>query len=207
MASLRGIAALTAGAATAGAAMGLADVGTVFSLVLGVVVWGGTALALAPAGSPGRLRGAWTRDTGAERLAGELQEAAERVRRLRKRRDRLPFSRIADSVERICDHAEAILAEQAGSPRGYRRVRKPLVQYLSHVETIVARLEDIGARHGLDEDTRRRAEQMLSDLERIFVDYARRADPGDVLDLDARMALLEAEIAAEGIDGVGRAGR
>ena len=192
-----------AGAVTVAAAIVLAQIDPVFSVMLGSLVWGGTALVLTPASRSRRIKA--TEGTGfdADFVTGELEKADSLIQRIRAMHGGMRTSPIAGSIGRICYSAELIIADLGRNPRDYRRLRKPLVQYLPHVETIVERYNYMETGLAIDEQTRSRTQEMLRDLEKVFMEYNRRMMKDEAYDLDARIALLESAIDAEGIDGVG----
>ena len=199
----RHIIAPIAGAITLAAATFLLQIDPIFAVVLGGLVWGGTTLVLAPTDPFKRITATEGLGFDPKFVSQELEKASGLIQRIRKMRESMRVSPIGDSIGRICQSAEAIIDDLARNPRDYRRMRKPLVQYLPHVETIVERFNYMEDGHAMDEETRRRTEEMLRDLERVFMEYNRRMMKDEAHDLDARIALLETAIDSEGIDGVG----
>ncbi len=203
----RHIIAPVAGAITVAVAAVVAQIDPIFSVVVGGLVWGGTALVLAPISPFRRIKATEGLGFEPEFVMQELEKANGLIQRIRKMREGMRVSAIGNSIGRICDSADLIIADLTRNPRDYRRLRKPLVHYLPHVETIVERYNYMEDGLAMDEQTRSRTEEMLRDLEKVFMEYNRRMMKDEAHDLDARIALLESAIDAEGVDGVGGARR
>ena len=175
------------------------DLGPVMAVILGALVWGGAALTLMPRRRFGGLAKAQGLVYDAEMIRGELEAAVARVASIRRLGSTLALPGISDQLGRITASAEAIINDVERSPADYRRMRKALTHYLGHVETIAERVAYMHGTGALDRDTRQRTERTLSGVEQVFVDYTRRMVQDEAHDLDARIALLEQEIRAEGV--------
>lgn len=175
------------------------DLGPVLALVLGGLVWAGTALTLMPKKRFGSLDKAQGLVYGADMIRGELESALARTASIRRLAARLDWPNIGDRLGRIAASAEAIINDVERNPGDYRRMRKALTHYLAHVETIAERLAYMAESGALDTETRRRSEKTLVGVEQVFVDYTRRMVQDEAHDLDARISLLEQEIRAEGV--------
>ena len=196
---LRHVLAPGLGALVLVAALFALDLGPVMAIVLGLLVWGGTALTLMPRRRFGGLAKADGLVYDSEMIRKELEATVVRVASIRRLGARLASPPITDRLNRITASAESIIDDVERNPADYRRMRKALTHYLAHVETITERLVYMAGTGTLDPETRSRTEQTLAGVEQVFVDYTRRMVQDEAQDLDARIALLEQEIRAEGV--------
>ena len=175
------------------------DVHPLVSVAVGAVVYGGTLL-MTLSGNPFRsLTGRGDLGQAPAFAVAEVQQARERIRSIRGIGSGMPASQIGDSIGAIADSADAIIADLNRNPGDYRRLRKALVHYLPHVETIADRIAYMQRAGSVDPEIRGRAEQTLVDMQRLFVEYQRRMLADETFDLDARIALLEQEVRREGV--------
>ena len=173
--------------------------GAAISLGLGALVWLGGALVLNP---PRLLDGpSETRSIAVDQpmFKKEIKEAVLRIARLRKLRDRLDSDALRDSLEAISDSATVLIRDLERNPKDYRRLRKPLNHYLKHVEVVTERYAYMHATAPADAAVKERVERTLGDLQKVFLEYNRRMVEDEAYDLDARLALLDQQIAGEGI--------
>ena len=175
------------------------DMGAAISLGLGALVWLGGALVL----NPPRLldRQSEIRSIAVDQpmFKKEIKEAGLRIGRLRKLRDRLDSEPLRDSLEAICDSAAVMIRDLERNPSDYRRLRKALNHYLKHVDIVAERYAYMRATAPTDAAIKGRVERTLGDLQRVFLEYNRRMVEDEAYDLDARLALLEQQIAGEGL--------
>ena len=201
--ALRQVTALALGVAAAALGVFALDVHALVSVGVGAVVYGGTLLLTVPASRFKALAKSDDLGDTPEFVVAELQRTRERIQTIRKIRDRMPVSSVADSVGAIADSADTIMADLNRNPRDYRRLRKALVHYLPHVETIAERYAYVQEVGSVDPEMRGRAEQTLADMQRLFVEYQRRMLADETFELDTRIALLEQEVRREGIAASG----
>lgn len=175
------------------------DLGLIMAALLGAMVWGGIALTLMPRRRFGSLAKAQGLVYDPEIIRTELEAAVARVASIRRLGAGLALPAITEPLARITASAEKIIDDVERNPSDYRRMRKALTHYLSHVETIIERVGYMSGTGGLDPETRQRTERTLAGVEQVFVDYTRRMVQDEAHDLDARIALLEQEIQAEGV--------
>ncbi len=198
-AALRHIVAPGLGVAAMALGVFALDVHPLVSVAVGALVYGGTLLLTMP-GNP--FKSLEKRDDlgyAPEFVIAELQQARERIQAIRKIRSRMRISAVGDSIGAIADSADAIMADLNRNPRDYKRLRKALVHYLPHVETIADRYAYMQEAGSIDPDIESRAGQTLADMQRLFVEYQRRMLADETFDLDARIALLEQEVRREGV--------
>lgn len=175
------------------------DIVPTVAIVLGALVWAGTALLLSPRQRFKHLLKLDDLKYDAAAMRGELETAVGRIANLRRMAERMGRPALTGSLTRIADSADAMIADLERNPRDYRRMRKPLTHYLLHAETIAERFLYMQQTRTVDADLLRRTESTLGDLDRVFEDYKRRMVQDEAHDLDARIALLEQEIKAEGL--------
>ena len=199
VAALRHIVAPCLGIAAMGLGVFALDVHVLVSFGVAALVYGGTLLLTMPSNPFKSLAKRGDLGLAPEFVIAELQQAHERVRSIRKIRSRMRISTLGDSIGAIADSADAILADLNRNPRDYKRLRKALVHYLPHVETIADRYAYMQEAGSIDPEIRGRAEQTLADMQRLFVEYQRRMLADETFDLDTRIALLEQEVRREGV--------
>jgi hypothetical protein len=187
------------GAATIVVALFGLDVVPTVSIVLGALVWAGTALLLSPRQRFKKLLSLDDLKYDATAMRAELETALGRIASVRRMAEKMGRPAIAGSLARIADSAEAIVDDLERNPRDYRRMRKPLTHYLKHAETIAERFLYMQRTRTVDPELLRRTESTLGDLDRVFAEYKRRMVQDEAYDLDARIALLEQEIRTEGL--------
>lgn len=177
-----------------------------FPVLIGGLVWAGTYFLLKPDDPYTELRkAAADLSVDGQAIAEELGRVNARIDRLVaivRKLDRLGPSAVPvrASLVRIVEIAQVIVDDVVRTPADFPRMRKALVHYLGHVETVADRyayMMDVGV---ADADVQLRLKRGLADLELLFKDYKRRMVDDEVFDLDARLTLLEQEIASEGID-------
>ena len=199
----RHVAALALGVAATALGVFALDVHVLVSVGVGALVYGGSLLLTVPANRFKALPRSKELGEAPDFVVAELERTRERIRTIRKIRGRMPVSAVADSVGAIADSADAIIADLNRNPRDYRRLRKALVHYLPHVETIAERYAYVQEAGSVDPEMRGRAEQTLADMQRLFVEYQRRMLADETFDLDTRIALLEQEVRREGVAASG----
>lgn len=175
------------------------DVHPLVSVAVGAVVYAGTLLMTL---SSNPFRSLTKRNEFGQApafMTAEVQQARDRIRSIRRISSGMATSQIGDSIGAIADSADAIIADLGRNPGDYRRLRKALVHYLPHVETIADRIAYMQGVGPIDPEIRGRAEQTLVDMQRLFVEYQRRMLADETFDLDARIALLEQEVRREGV--------
>ncbi len=164
------------------------------SAIVGALVWAGVQLLWepAPAGAGGDRRTPLT--SGQKR---QLDAARERIAAIDRLRGALASATIADRLGAIARRAEAMVARLRGDPSGFALYRKPLGNYLAQVLDLAQRVAD-AERHGrADPAMLARVDATLGRLDALFRAVDERGAALDRLDLDARIAVLEAEIDAD----------
>ena len=193
----RVLAGAIAGLGAALLARGVLGLGIFLSLLAGIGVWVAMAALLGPRGPLSRLTLAQRIGADGARVLAEMDEARARIGRLRSLRSRLSAQGLRGSLGAIADTGDALLRDLERNPADYRRVRKALVQYLGHVDTIADRLAYLHQAKALSPELLSKTEATLVEMERVFAEYRRRMVNDEEFDIDARLSLLEQEMKAD----------
>ena len=197
---------LLLGAATVAMSWQGLAMGATVSLGLGALVWLGGALVLNPPRLLDKTSEARSIPIEQPMFKKEVEDAVRRIARLRMLRERVDSEPLRDSLEAIADSATVMISDLRRNPSDYRRLRKALNHYLRHVEIVTERYAYMRATAPVGSEIKDRVERTLGDLQQVFLEYNRRMVEDEAYDLDARLALLEQQIAGEGIaDEVGTA--
>lgn len=192
----RHIAAPALGAAAIVAAVFGLGLGPTVAIAIGVLVWAGAALVLAPARP---FAGLFARVGGglpADELERELEAAAARIAALRAHAATLG-GEIGRRLEAIAAAAEGVLDEVVRrAPSRYVEVRPVLTHTLAHVATIADRLVHLRAAGAGDDGFEARARHVLAELEPLMRRRRSRLLAAETMDIDARLTLLEEEVKA-----------
>ena len=172
------------------------------AIPVGLVVWGGLYVMLAPEGAfdPRKRKLEEAMAGVPAQFRKEIADAGDRIKAVRKAAFGFPGAEpIRDDILKITEHAKAILEDVRHQPRDYGRMRKALTHYLGHVETIAGRLTYLVKQGGDDAALMERSRATVKDLVGVFEQYRSKMLEDEVFDIDARIALLEQEIGGEDI--------
>jgi hypothetical protein len=164
------------------------------SAIVGALVWAGVQLLWepGPAATNGERR---TPPTPGQKR--QLDAARERVGAIDRLRGAMTSAPIADRLGAIARHAEAMIARLRSDASGFALYRKPLGNYLAQVLDLAHRVGDAERSGRADPAMLARVEATLGRLDALFRAVDERGAALDRLDLDARIAVLEAEIDAD----------
>jgi hypothetical protein len=158
--------------------------------IVGALVWAGVQLVWGPA--PGDPRDAAATLSPGQRH--QVDTARARAARIGALADAIGDRRIADRLDAVARRADTMIGRLHADPGQFELFRKALGNYLAQVEDLGARLRDGQVAGGTDAAMADRAARTLERLDALFAAVETRGKTLDRIDLDARIAVLEAEI-------------
>lgn len=140
----------------------------------------------------------------------ELQQAAERIRRIKKAAHGLADPSAGRAMERVADAAGKLLVQASETRGAARRLRHPLVHQLGHVEAVALNLMRMQEGGSPDPALVRRAADTFDSVAHDFERHRRSAAATHALETEARLELLSQELgpaAAASLRAGGAAGQ
>ncbi|WP_439815956.1 5-bromo-4-chloroindolyl phosphate hydrolysis family protein [Zavarzinia sp. CC-PAN008] len=192
---------LAAGLAGAAAFLGLhllAGLGFMPALMLAVVGYVGTRVALAPVKEPFAEIKPGDAASMHVPLATELiTEGRRKIQRMDELIARVRGQEIRDRARVIRDHARRVVANLEQDPADANRTRRLLTYYLDTVIKILDHSIVITSQGGQDHESVARVVHMLSEVEQVFAQASDRMLENDMMELDTELSLLERTLQAE----------
>ncbi|NBC31152.1 MAG: hypothetical protein GVY13_00575 [Alphaproteobacteria bacterium] len=124
----------------------------------------------------------------------ELDQAAARIRRIKKAAHGLADPATGRAMERVADAAGKLLMQAAESRGAARRLRHPLVHQLGHVEAVALNLMRMQEGGVPEPALLHRATATFDGVARDFERHRRSAAAAHALETEARLELLSQEL-------------
>ena len=126
----------------------------------------------------------------------ELEQAAERIRRIKKAAHGLYDVTAGRAMERVADAARTLLTQASEDRGAARRLRHPLVHQLGHVEAVALNLMRMQEGGVPDQALIARATSTFVAVADDFERHRRSAAAAHALETEARLELLSQEVDA-----------
>ncbi len=162
--------------------------------IVGALVWGGVQLVwgLSPA-----VPGSGPARPLSPGQARQIEAARTRIACLWGLAESLRAVSVARSLDSIAGRAEAMIARVHSEPGQFEVTRKALGNYLAQALALAERLREAEAAGRADDVMVSRLGATFERLDTLFAAVEDRGAALDRIDLDARIAVLEAEIDAD----------
>lgn len=126
----------------------------------------------------------------------ELQQAAERIRRIKTAAHSLHDRAAGRAMERVADAARTLLLQAGETRSAARRLRHPLVHQLGHVEAVALNLMRMQEGGAPDPALTERATATFLAVASDFERHRRSTAAAHALETEARLELLSQEVDA-----------
>lgn len=164
------------------------------SAIIGALVWAGVQLVWSP--PPGDA-GTEQRRKPTPGQARQLEAARARIVRIRGLAAELEAKGVIGQLDSIARRAEIMVARLQSDPGQFELYRKALGNYLAQGLELVERLRGAERAGRADAGMVARLTASFDRLDTLFAAVENRGAAMDRIDLDARIAVLEAEIDAD----------
>lgn len=164
------------------------------SAIVGALVWGGVQLIWGASSAMPAPGPAQPLSPGQAR---QIEAARTRITRLSDLAEGLQAVSVARWLKAIAGRSEAMIARLHAEPGQFELTRKALGNYLAQALALAERLREAEAAGRTDDAMVSRLGATFERLDTLFAAVEDRGAALDRIDLDARIAVLEAEIDAD----------
>jgi len=127
----------------------------------------------------------------------DLNEAEDRIDRIRDHAAMLPGASTQASVGKIADLADKVVATIEEDPKDIRKAHRFLISYLPRAEEIVVRFAK-DPKLFADSAMTERFQTVVSDLNSVFEEQTKQLTSDDSLDLEVKLDVLSQRLKREG---------
>lgn len=164
------------------------------SAIIGALVWAGVQLVWGPGPAPARIGGIASPSPGQVR---QIQAAIDRIDQIAALSADVEAGGVAERLGGLARRGAAMVEGLRRDPTLFDLYRKALGNYLAQALELARRFRAAEEAGRADPAMRSRIEASLGRLEELFAAVEDRGAALDRIDLDARIAVLEAEIDAD----------